>query len=545
MMIRGFRLLLLVAVACCRACAMRVPAPPRQSAYQRQLMRRISEEARRGSVAAGSALLFAFGDEGFRSRLTQLLPESSEWSAPQLLNRFRGELAVSEIIHNLPARSSPSINPVDVDLGILSQTTFLMNQWELAFLEPNRTDPGTLAEWMAPQDATETGLYGMVPFSGHDPLRLGGRWPASFDEAAQRPVYNSLNFMRVDMGVAEFGPLGLVFRRRFVENMTVVSPVDTGDFEDMCNGTFTHSLCSEVGAEKELCGKLWFCAWSDDGFCDSMQRVLAKSGQFASPGCDKWDGTPGTLSDYDHLILANVNFWNRTDSNRSRSEVLNWRDNLALQVARLLSPWNSETLPRAREAFHEHYWEANVLGTPLFPDAVLLVLGDFSVLFGTDDGMRLQALCNKWGWALVWALGPNLNRIVDEGSTYTGNYTFAGNKRLLDPLALAAGKAGGTASAACNMSEIGKRSADIFQQHWDRIDAARKAREANTSYPFPAPRELEQWWSALAQELGASLRVEPLRAASCADVQRCFGVNWAGDCVCYDTCVPEEASVFV
>lgn len=506
-----------------------LPPRPRQTSYQQEVMARISLEAELGSERAEREVLDAFGDEDFRMKLEAFLPETAEWTAFELLRRFRAELAVAEIIHNLPARAAAEFNAVDVDLGILNESEYLMNQWELAVLFRNHTDPFILEEWMAPQDATETGLYGMRPFSGSRSV-YHGRWPASYAEAGERPVYNSLNLMRVDMGVADLGPIALLLRRPFVENMTVLSPVDTGDFEDMCNDTFTHELCSELLTDAS-CAKIWFCRWSE-GHCDSMQEFYGP--ELARPACNEWNRMPGTLAHYYHLILANVKFWNRTDSNRSRSEILSWRDNLALRVARLLSPWKSLKV-EMREAFHQHYWEANTLGTPLFPHAVQVVLGDFTVLFGTEDGIRLQLLCKKWGWALIWSLGPNLNRSQDEESTYTGNYSFMGNKRILDPLVLS----GGT-SAACNMTGTVLRSVvATFHSYWDMVSAARE-QMAHRSSPFPTPHELEQWWLQLSSQI-ASLRVEPLRASSCADLEACFAVTEGGDCVCYDSCRVDEA----
>ena len=45
-------------------------------------------------------------------------------------------------------------------------------------------------------------------------------------------------------------------------------------------------------------------------------------------------------------------------------------------------------------------------GNPAFPDAVQFVIAQFRELFGTALGNKVQAWCNKWGWSLVWALGP-------------------------------------------------------------------------------------------------------------------------------------------
>ena len=44
-----------------------------------------------------------------------------------------------------------------------------------------------------------------------------------------------------------------------------------------------------------------------------------------------------------------------------------------------------------------HYWEAHLIGAPLFPADVKFVLGVFPDLFGTAAGLLLRQWCACWG----------------------------------------------------------------------------------------------------------------------------------------------------
>lgn len=520
--------------------ALAAAAPPRQSDYQRHAFKLIRARASLASRAATPSVLAALDDAGFRALLAQLLPDFAALGAAELLRHLRDEIAVAEMIHNLPANTSEvsAFNAVDADLAMLSEMSYLPNQWEVGYVRANRSEPGTLLEWMLPQAAAETGMYGLRPFTGGGMPGFEdfGGWPASLTEAEERPVYTSLNVFRVDMGVSDFGGVGLVLRRSWLENITVVSAVDTGAYESMCNETFVRHVCPEVGTNREQCGNLWFCFWDDtQDHCVSHIQAPG-NGLFASPDCSSWDGTPGTLEHFHHMILPNAHFWNRTCCEPDGSAPPeDWRHTLAVQFARLLGGWRPRPAVPLRISVHGQYWEANVLGAPLFPDGVQLVLGDFPKLFGTEDGRRLQAFARRHGLALAWALGPNRNRTLDEESSYADFTNYAGDGRLLDPQVLDAGAAGGTSTAGCNLS-LPLGVAGHLDEHWRTMAELRAVHAKDAADPYPPPRELARRWAALVQVLGPRLRVESLRARRCADTRGCVGTTWEGDCVCYDTC---------
>ena len=58
-----------------------------------------------------------------------------------------------------------------------------------------------------------------------------------YAEAAERPVYTALNILRVDLGSANYGSVGVVFSRHAVDPMLLLAPVDTGSWELRCNSS--------------------------------------------------------------------------------------------------------------------------------------------------------------------------------------------------------------------------------------------------------------------------------------------------------------------
>ena len=52
--------------------------------------------------------------------------------------------------------------------------------------------------------------------------------PSSAAEAADRPIYAVLDLKKVDAGVPDFGPVGVVFNRSSVGPATAFMPADTG-----------------------------------------------------------------------------------------------------------------------------------------------------------------------------------------------------------------------------------------------------------------------------------------------------------------------------
>lgn len=122
-------------------------------------------------------------------------------------------------------------------------------------------------------------------------------------------------------------------------------------------------------------------------------------------GCAGWDRTVGTLDHYYHLFLPNARLW----ANSSGSDI-SVQSQLGNRLCRLLSPSTMqltgiETL---------HYWEAAVGGTPVYPQAVKMIIGDFAELFGTPRGQALREWCIQRKWVLAWALGAAGQSVMAE-----------------------------------------------------------------------------------------------------------------------------------
>ena len=92
--------------------------------------------------------------------------------------------------------------------------------------------------------------------------------------------------------------------------------------------------------------------------------------------------------------------------------------------------------------------------------------------------------------------------------------------RLMDPFVLARVDSNVSAPAA---------DIDLFEDAWA---VAHKYRERAHGASHNST-EWEGQWHALRSAASISLRMAPLRATSCTDVERCVGVAADGTCACY------------
>eukprot|EP01047_Picozoa_sp_COSAG01_P033281 COSAG01_NODE_2442_length_7689_cov_89.459289_9_plen_183_part_00 len=115
-------------------------------------------------------------------------------------------------------------------------------------------------------------------------------------------------------------------------------------------------------------------------------------------------------------------------------------------------------------------------GTPLYPEAVKLVIGDFGNLFGTPLGQTLRDWCVSRGWLLVWALGAAGQNVQAEWFGQPPIYSLF-NQRTLDPIAAAA-----AASSVANVSALTTPAIQSqFGQLWGFIEQYRE------THPPPPP----------------------------------------------------------
>ena len=83
---------------------------------------------------------------------------------------------------------------------------------------------------------------GFVPFTSARKVVDFGKnvsmpFPRTYAEAAERPIYAALNMLRIDLGSANYGSVGVVFARRAVDPMLLLCPCDTGSWELKCNSS--------------------------------------------------------------------------------------------------------------------------------------------------------------------------------------------------------------------------------------------------------------------------------------------------------------------
>ena len=164
--------------------------PPRPPTPEQ---RRVFDRAAASPAAAAAA---ARGD------LEALLARDT----PLSYEEFAAQLATVELVTNFNARPSDSF--MLMDLALAERHPYKPNPWEALFTSatPEACANETTPPLYELQDDAERRVYGYDGFAA-------GFCPASFAEAADRPVYVALNWHRFDLGNPAFGDVGVVLRR--------------------------------------------------------------------------------------------------------------------------------------------------------------------------------------------------------------------------------------------------------------------------------------------------------------------------------------------
>ena len=169
-----------------------LPSPARNATPEQMRVFRAAQEA--GAAAAAAA----------REALEALLDETG-LSYADLVAEFE----TVELLTNFNARP-PGESSMLMDLDLAQALPYKPNPWECLFLLQNASGPGECENETMPllelQDDAERRVYGYDGFAA-------GFCPASFAEAADRPVYVALNWHRFDLGNPAFGDVGVVLRR--------------------------------------------------------------------------------------------------------------------------------------------------------------------------------------------------------------------------------------------------------------------------------------------------------------------------------------------
>ena len=443
-------------------------------------------------------------------------------------------------------------------------------------------------------EAVETGLYGFPKF------KVRGA-PSNFEEASGRFIYAAHNIQRLDTGSSGvFGGIGMVFRPSFVRNTTQFAPTDTGlyagcllqadpeliepsgiaicareasatscnyrancDWVAGANGTHTcedlfcphwtlRADCTKYAAIgcgwhplKRACEQIAAAGGSEDAVkLPSATRLAgrrlgAASGgpPWSTPptlGCGSWGDAPlfptGTLDDFHHLFLPNARAWAHENTTGAKSQT-----ELGSRLCRLFNPSGAEVSGIGTL----HYWEAAVGATPLYPDAIKMVIGDFAGLFGTPLGQTLRDWCVQRGWVLVWALGAAGQNVQAEWFGQPPIYALF-NQRMLDPIALAATSVGNVSA----LTTPAVRS--HFGELWGFVENYRSSHPPpppTPGDPVPPPEFNATVFTYWFEKQPPGLLVKQLKGAdklACgggAGVEdRCVGTLASdGRCVCYST----------
>lgn len=459
-----------------------LPPPPIQTQAQIELVKARSDEARTASTAARAQLLDLIDANNFRAMLASCCPDIASMSALSVLDRVRAEFRVAEVAHSFWATFEDQ-KMQDSTVELCSEYDFFMNQWQ-AQLALNETDsaahgtwpanvPGcnisAVGPWYPGQQGTPWGCSSVAEefLFGCPPFTLGNM--PTWDEAASRFVYSSLNTRQSDVGSNPmYGDVTVIFNHSYVDDMVIISAIDSGNWEGSCRNSTN---------------------WHDYTF-----------------DCSSWSPPVlGTMKYFDHLILANLGLWAGA---RHRS-VLEEAELFFRRSALHASGSRYDALPKLSYGAAAQYLEANIVGNPSFPDSVNFLVASFPKLFGTDDGRKVQHLAIVRGWPLVWAFGDGLPELDAEGSDEDA---FFGNRRILDPIVHASGSFNAT---------IYPGASDLFLRLWKMVKDNRG---------MAAHVEWESWWTIIAFE---QTRVAPLTALSCSDLKMCVMVDASsGDCIC-------------
>jgi len=300
----------------------------------------------------------------------------------------------------------------------------------------------------------------------------------TWSEAADRLIYVAHNMRQVDTGsLPTFGDVAAVFDYEYVRKSVLIAPMDTGIYWMKC-------------VEHE------HMPWSKEEL-----------------NCTAWaDQVVGTLDHFDHLILPNL----ALPYNSSVTNLTIYDGAKALfSHSAFAGPYEDRAPITQQEMMH--YWEPNILGNPRLPESVRFLVGNFATLFGTKDGLKLQSLAAHYAWPLFWAFGFGSDSSFEHGAAVSGN------ERLLDP-----------SSAPQTNASVPVDALASFKRIWE---AATETRAGGTNGTW-APEDVRRRWDALLQ---GQLRVAPLSASSCADLQGCVATAIdSRDCVCK---VSQEAAL--
>eukprot|EP00038_Savillea_parva_P024773 m.45006 g.45006 ORF g.45006 m.45006 type:complete len:527 (+) comp6600_c0_seq1:125-1705(+) len=356
------------------------PAPPYQTAFQRDLVMRVNATAGQLAKVAVTQLLDMLDAPAFRTHLKSCCPTIAISPASELLDLLVEGVRCAELTHNFNANSTGTWEG-DVNMTTAQQLSWLPNLWEVMYL---KLAPPTEQRQ---EDLAEVNIMGFRPFS-HG--AVGHGVPQSLDEASSRPTYTTVDMLRVNVGNNAFGDVSLILRPQFAHPLGLLEPVDTGNWEDWCNTSNAPTQCVHYPF---------------------------------SINCSAWDRVQGTFDHPEHALLANIRMW---DSNDCANETAG----MLPRLFSLLFGEHPSDRALSRPSQMMSFIEANLAGTVLYPHGVKHVVATAQSLLGSPLGHVLRAWCVQQGWPLLWARGPS------DDPAWWANGSAVLDTRVLDPHAL-------------------------------------------------------------------------------------------------------------
>ena len=143
---------------------------------------------------------------------------------------------------------------------------------------------------------------GFRRFSGGAPVGSSSACPGSFAEAAERPLYVAHNLLHLDVGNPSFGDVALVLTPSYARPMSLIEPVDTGNWESACNATATATAAAAAAAGATNAAATNAAAASP---------ASARCGFPLPLNCSAWpERRQGTFGSLTHTLVANSELWN-------------------------------------------------------------------------------------------------------------------------------------------------------------------------------------------------------------------------------------------
>jgi len=279
------------------------------------------------------------------------------------------------------------------------------------------------------------------------------------------------NMRQSDFGSApNFGDVTAIFNRTYVKDMVLIAPMDTGLYERNCNRTAVSAPAPSPGGGAN---------------CSAYQPK---------------DAVVGTLNHHDHLILSNLYYFAGTSV----------FENAKLEFERSAFAGDYTKIPALQSSEVMRYWESNIVGNPRLVGGVKFLIGNFKNLFGTDAGRKLQSVADHYGWPVFWAHGTVSGGGHRRRRKATLGASVVGSERILDP------------THKHTNATLPSDASVAFEELWSQITSARAGTVTDA--------QLDNFWSTLQAQ---QVRVAPLTARACAEVDLCFATDTSsGECIC-------------